>query len=147
LGTDKLDIIQDAETRAIKTVAETLRRVTGKINIDVKGNPLLSLVLEGDRVLLDISDASMFGIVDTDTKKLGIFDKLRTTKKVAEILNSKGLTISILRKGKKAVTLGRDATPTVSSLLTGSDDVQIDSVREVTKLGKDVKKHRRKTIN
>jgi hypothetical protein len=147
LGTDKLDIIQDAETRAIKTVAETLRRVTGKINIDVKGNPLLSLVLEGDRVLLDISDASMFGIVDTDTKKLGIFDKLRTTKKVAEILNSKGLTISILRKGKKAVTLGRDATPTVSSLLTGSDDVQIDSVREVTKLGKDVKKHRRKTVN
>jgi hypothetical protein len=146
LGTDKPDIIQDAETRAIKTVAETLRRVTGKINIDVKGNPLLSLVLEGDRVLLDISDASMFGIVDTDIKNLGIFDKLRTTKKVAEILNSKGLTLSILRKGKKAVTLGREATPTVSSLLTGSDDVQIDSVREVTKLGKDVKKHRRRSV-
>jgi hypothetical protein len=146
LGTDKPDIIQDAETRAIKTVAETLRRVTGKINVDVKGNPLLSLVLEGDRVLLDISDASMFGIVDTDIKNLGIFDKLRTTKKVAEILNSKGLTLSILRKGKKAVTLGREATPTVSSLLTGSDDVQIDSVREVTKLGKDVKKHRRKSV-
>jgi hypothetical protein len=146
LGTDKPDITQDAETRAIKTVAETLRRVTGKINIDVKGNPLLSLVLEGDRVLLDISDASMFGIVDTDIKNLGIFDKLRTTKKVAEILNSKGLTLSILRKGKKAVTLGREATPTVSSLLTGSDDVHIDSVREVTKLGKDVKKHRRKSV-
>jgi hypothetical protein len=147
LGTDKPDIIQDAETRAVKIVAETLKRVTGKINIDVKGNPLLSLVLEGDKVLLDINDASMFGIVDTDSKNLGIFDKLRTTKKVAEILNSNGLTLSILRKGKKAVTLGREATPSVSSLLTGSDDVQIDSIRQVTKLGKDVKKHRRKTAS
>jgi hypothetical protein len=147
LGTDKPDIIQDAETRAVKIVAETLKRVTGKINIDVKGNPLLSLVLEGDKVLLDINDASMFGIVDTDSKNLGIFDKLRTTKKVAEILNSNGLTLSILRKGKKAVTLGREATPSVSSLLTASDDVQIDSIRQVTKLGKDVKKHRRKTAS
>jgi hypothetical protein len=147
LGTDKPDITQDAETRAIKIVAESLKRVTGKINIDVKGNPLLSLVLEGDKVLLDINDASMFGIVDTDSKNLGIFDKLRTTKKVAEILNSNGLTLSILRKGKKAVTLGREATPTVSSLLTGTDDVQIDSIRQVTKLGKDVKKHRRKTAS
>jgi hypothetical protein len=144
LGADK---IQDAETRAIKIVSESLKRVTGKINIDVKGNPLLSLVLEGDKVLLDINDASMFGIVDTDSKNLGIFDKLRTTKKVAEILNSNGLTLSILRKGKKAVTLGREATPTVSSFLTGTDDVQIDSIRQVTKLGKDVKKHRRKTAS
>jgi hypothetical protein len=147
LRTDKPDIIQDSETRVINSLVETLKRATGKINIDVKGNPLLSLVLEGDRVLLDVSDASVFGMVDADSKNLGIFDKLRTTKKVAEILNSKGLTLSILRKGKKAVTLGREATPTVSTFLTGSDDVQIDSVREVTKLGKDIKKHRRKTAD
>jgi len=59
------------------------------------------------------------------------------------MLNSKGLTLSILRKGKKAVSLGRDAAPTISSFVTGSDDIQVDSVREVTKLGKDIKKSRK----
>lgn len=143
MKTDKPNLIQDLEKRAINMVAEILKRSAGKINIDVKGNPLLSLVLEGDKILLDIEDASIFGMVGTDSKRVGIFDKLKKTKKVAEILDSKGLTLSVLRKGKKAVTLGRQATPSVSSLLTGTDDLQIDSVREVTKLGKDIKKRRR----
>jgi len=58
-------------------------------------------------------------------------------------LNSKGLTLSILRKGKKAVSLGREATPTISSFVTGSDDIQVDSVKEVTKLGKDIRNSRK----
>lgn len=141
---DKPELIQDSNTGAINIIAEILKRSAGKININVKGNPLLSLVLEGDKILLDIDDASMFGMVDTDSKSLGIFEKLKTMKKVAEILDSKGLTLSILRKGKKAITLGREATPTLSSLLTGTDDLQIDSIREATNLGKDIKKRRRK---
>jgi hypothetical protein len=40
--------------------------------------------------------------------------------------------------------LGREANPTVSSFLTGTDDLQIDSIKEVTNLGKDIKKRRRK---
>ena len=58
--------------------------------------------------------------------------------KLGEILNSNGLSISMLRKGKKAFTIGRDATPTISSILTGSDDIQVDSVTQAAKLGKDI---------
>ena len=144
MRTDKPYLIQDSEIRAINLVAEILKNSGGNINIHIKGNPLLSLVLEGDKILLDIEDASIFGMVNTDSKSLGIFDKLKTTKKIAEILDSSGLTLSILRKGKKAITLGREANPTVSSFLTGTDDLQIDSIKEVTKLGKDIKKRRKK---
>ena len=44
----------------------------------------------------------------------------------------------MLRKGKKAFTIGRDATPTISSILTGNEDIQVDSVIQAAKLGKDI---------
>jgi hypothetical protein len=56
------------------------------------------------------------------------------------LFNNIGLSISILRKGKKALSIGREATPKISSLLTGSDDIQIDSIRQVAKLDRDIKK-------
>jgi hypothetical protein len=70
LRTDKPDLIQDSEIRAINIVAEILKRSAGKINIDVNGKPLLSIVLEGDKILLDIDDTSIFGMVGTDSKSL-----------------------------------------------------------------------------
>ena len=44
------------------------------------------------------------------------------------------MTLSFLRKGKEAITLGREANPTVLKLITRSDDIQVDSVRESIKL-------------
>ena len=134
----------DPETRTVNTLAEILKSVQGKITIDVQDKQVLSVSLELNRVVLDVSDASVFGTVESDSS-IGLFDGLKTAKKLGEILNSKGITLSILRKGKKALSLGRDAKPTLSTLVTRTDDIQVDSVRQVTKLGKDVKKGRKKT--
>jgi hypothetical protein len=38
------------------------------------------------------------------------------------------------------LSIGREATPTISSLVTGSDDIQIDSIIQVAKLDRDIKK-------
>jgi hypothetical protein len=61
-------------------------------------------------------------------------------KKMGTLLDNKGLSISILRKGKKALSIGRQASPKISGLLTGSDDIQINSIRQVAKLDRDIKK-------
>jgi len=45
----------------------------------------------------------------------------------------------------KAVSLSRDATSTINSYVTGNDDIHVDSVRQVTKFGKDIKTGRWKT--
>jgi len=37
------------------------------------------------------------------------------------------------------VSLSRDATLTVNSFVTRSDDIHVDSIRQVTKFGKDIK--------
>lgn len=133
----------DSKTSAtINNVAEGLKHVKGKISIQIKQRPAISIALNGDTVLVDIEDPSIFGLAESDTS-VGIFDGLKTAKKFGEMLNSKGLTLSILRKGKKAVSLGRDAAPTISSFVTGSDDIQVDSVSEVAKLSKDIKKSRK----
>ena len=134
----------DPETRTVNALAEILKSVQGKITIDVQDKQVLSVYLEGNTVVLDVSDASIFGTAESDSS-IGLFDGLKTAKKIGETLNSKGITISILRKGKKALSLGRDAKPTLSTLVTGTDDIQVDSVRQVTKLGKDVKKGRKRT--
>ena len=134
----------DPETRTVNTLAEILKSVQGKITIDVQDKQVLSVSLEGNRVVLDVSDASIFGTTESDSS-IGLFDGLKTAKKLGETLDSKGITLSILRKGKKALSLGRDAKPTLSTLVTGTDDIQVDSVRQVTKLGKDVKKGRKRT--
>ena len=134
----------DPETRTVNALAEILKSVQGKITIDVQDKQVLSVYLESNRVVLDVSDASIFGTAESDSS-IGLFDGLKTAKKIGETLNSKGITISILRKGKKALSLGRDAKPTLSTLVTGTDDIQVDSVRQVTKLGKDVKKGRKRT--
>ena len=134
----------DPETRTVNTLADILKSVQGKITIDVQDKHVLSVSLEGNRVVLDMSDASIFGTTESDSS-IGLFDGLKTAKKLGETLNSKGITLSILRKGKKALSLGRDAKPTLSTLVTRTDDIQVDSVRQVTKLGKDVKEGRKRT--
>jgi hypothetical protein len=45
----------------------------------------------------------------------------------------------------KEVSLSKDATPTINSFVTGSEDIHVDSVRQVTKFGKDIKTGRWKT--
>ena len=134
----------DLETRTVNTLAQILKSVQGKVNIDVQDEHVLSVSLEGNRVVLDVSDASIFGTAESDSS-IGLFDGLKTAKKLGESLNSKGITLSIFRKGKKALSLGRDAKPTLSTLVTRTDDIQVDSVRQVTKLGKDVKEGRKRT--
>lgn len=144
MDTSKHNSHVDPETKVINSLTEIFKRVQGKISIDIQDERVLSISLDGNRVLLDVSDASIFGTAESDSN-LGLFEGLKTAKKLGETLDSKGMTLSILRKGKKALSLGRDAKPTLSTLVTRTDDIQVDSVRQVTKLGKDIKKRRKRT--
>ncbi len=132
----------EPETRVINGLANILKTVQGKVSIEIQDKEVLSVSLDGNTVHLDVSDASIFGTSESDSN-LGLFEGLKTAKRLGETLDSKGITLSILRKGKKALSLGRDARPTLSTLVTGTDDIQVDSVRQVTKLGKDIKKRQR----
>lgn len=130
---------QDVKTDTLNSIVGILKKSSGQLNILIKDNPALSITL-GSNIELNIHDAAIFTGIGNDKGDVSLFDRLKTAQKLGEILNNKGLSISVLRKGKKAFTIGRDATPTISSIITGSDDIQIDSITQAAKLGKDITK-------
>jgi hypothetical protein len=133
---------QKIETEAIKRLATMIKKSQGTLNVLVKDNPLFSISLASSKVMLDIQDTSFFGKIDLEKEDSseGLFERLKKVRRVGEVLDNTGLSLIVSRKGKKAFTIGREATPTVSSIITGSDDIHIDSITQVAKLGQDVSK-------
>jgi hypothetical protein len=132
------------ESELIGNIAKILKAPKGKINIQVDGKPAISLDFKGNNVDIDIQDAGIFSLTHVDDddgqEDVGLLDKLKTAKTVAQIFDDNDITLSVLRKGKKAFTLGKEAHPTLSRILSRSDDIQINSVKQAAKLGRDMQK-------
>jgi hypothetical protein len=88
------------------------------------------------KIKVDLLEPGLFKLQDDD---LSLFDKLRTATEFAQKLTDNMLTLSLLRKGKEAITLGEEAHPSLSRLITRSDDIQLNSLKESSKLRKDFK--------
>jgi hypothetical protein len=134
----------DLLTKSLKAVK------AGKINIEMEGQPALNIDVDKERenkINIDfIHPRIIHQLLETESgsesenSKPGLFDKLKTAKEFAQKLTDIGLTMSFLRNGIEAIILGKDAHPTLSKLITRSDDIQVDSVREYAKLGSELKK-------
>jgi hypothetical protein len=88
------------------------------------------------KIKVDLLEPGLFKLQDDD---LSLFDKLRTATEFAQKLTDNMLTLSLLRKGKEAITLGEEAHPSLSRLITRSDDIQLNSLKESSKLRNDFK--------
>ena len=130
------------EDPLINNFINLLKIPKGSISVKTNDTPAFSLEFQGDKVLLDITDASFFNFGE-ESDDIGFFSKLKTAKELAQVLTDNHLTLSILRKGKEALSLGYETHPTLSRLITRSDDIQIDSVKEIAKLKHDVEKDER----
>ncbi len=90
-----------------------------------------------DRILEKLDGAKEF--IHSMTDKESTFQKqLEVAKNFAHILTENSMTVVLMRKGKEAMILGKEAKPTVSKIISGSDDLQIVSVMESSKLIGDI---------
>ena len=129
----------DKGTQILDWLAKSLKAVQGgMISIDIEGQPALKIDVnkEKDRINIDFIQPSLLKVPEDET---GLFDKLKTAKEFAQRLTDNGLTLSFLRKGKEAIILGLEADPKLSKLVTRSDDIQVDSLRESIKLSRELK--------
>jgi hypothetical protein len=134
VGDDHLHI--DKDDHILNTLVRSMKAATeGMIKIEVKDQSAAQINLNNNLITVDLLQPEFFRI----SEDIGIFDKLKTAKEFAQKLTDNGLTISFLRKGKDAISLGKDAKPTLSRLITRSDDIQVDSVKEITNLNRDLK--------
>ena len=135
---DKIDqIIPELLAKSLKIVKG------GAIDIDMERQSALRIEIDKkeERISVDFIHPTVIQIAELENEdRSGLFDKLQTAKEFSHQLTDNGLTLSFLRKGKEAITLGKKAHPTLSKLITRSDDIQVDSVRESIKLGRDLKK-------
>ena len=126
-----------------------------RIDIDIL-HPELFKIFEGEDKDKDKEDLEMQkrGRIDKLKDRLNIakefaqeltdgetalFDKLNTAKEFAQKLTDNDMTIAFSRKGKEAIILGKEAKPTVSKMVSRSDDVEIKSVRELSRFRSDFK--------
>jgi hypothetical protein len=130
LHIDQEDPVADLVTRSMKTVTG------GQIKIVINEKLAAEVGLEKDNINVDLLEPMLFRTPEDET---GLFDKLNTAKEFAERLAENGLTLSFLRRGKKALILGKDARPSLSKMITRSDNIQIESIKESSKLKGELK--------
>ena len=130
LHIDENDMISDWLVKSMKSLTR------GTIEIDTENQPAAQIDVSNDKIAINLLQAEFFRVPDDET---GLFDKLKTSKEFGHKLSENRLTLSILRKGKEAITLGYKAKPKLSKLITRSNDIQVDSVKETTKLKREFK--------
>ena len=141
--------LQVSDKPALKIEAEDNKNKDKKINIDFLEPELFSFDIKPEdsveenpsffhklKNAFDDNLKNAFDLTKIITDKDDMI--LSFSKKFAHYLTINGVTLSISRKGKEAITIGKEAKPTLSRLLTRSDDVQIKSTMEAAKLTDDV---------
>jgi hypothetical protein len=145
----------DTESQSIGDIfmdilVKGLSYMNGSIKIAINNNASLKIESADKNIKLDITDPSFFEIaIETlkdnkanlkDNKITDFFKYIKEAKEFAHKLSENELTLSILNRGENAITLGKNANPKFSKLITRSDDIQIDSVRKSFKLASDIDK-------
>ena len=141
--------LQVSDKPALKIEAIDNKDKNKKINIDFLEPELFSFDIKPEdsveenpgffHKLINAFDDNLKNAFDL-TKLITDKDEmmLSFSKKFAHYLTINDVTLSISRKGEEAITIGKEAKPTLSRLLTRSDDVQIKSTMEAAKLTDDV---------
>jgi hypothetical protein len=146
-------------------LAKSLKSVTiGSIELHASGEPALKLEViknkdKNRKIHINFLEPELFNIVINPEDKVGEntgFDRLKNafdparmmpdkdekvlsfSKKFARYLTDNDVTLSISRKGKEALIIGKEAKPTFSRVLTRSGDVQIKSTKESARLTDDI---------
>lgn len=105
-------------------------------SLEVKSNNRKSIVINVKHDMIDLNflDASSF----KSKKKIRIIKALQESKNLAEELAKKNLTLSLSRKDKTAIKIGKDAKPKFSRLVTRSKSLQVVNLRELRRLDKEL---------
>ena len=116
--------------------------MSGNVKITIQDHDSLIIESADKKIKLHVIDPSFFEIpleVIKDNKMTNFLKYIKEAKEFAHKLTENGMTVFILNKDENAITLGKDASPSFSKLITRSDDIQIDSIRKSMKLATDIK--------
>jgi len=109
---------------------------SGKVNISSSNERLLQLTVLPHQIDLNIVDNGFIKGVLKDSIGIKSFrELLRQLRNAAEELKSEGVTVTLSYKGVTVLTLGSDAKPNFSQLITGTTEIEINNLRKLIQMG------------
>lgn len=109
---------------------------SGTVNLSASNEQLLQLTVKAQRIDLNIVDKVFLKDILKDSEGIRSFrELLRQLTNTAEELKSEGVTVTISYKGDTVLTLGSDAKPNFSQLITGTTEIEINNLRKLIQMG------------
>ena len=109
---------------------------SGEVNLSAKNEDLLQIAVKTNRIDLNIVYNRFLKSLLEDSRGTKSFrNLLRQLKNEAEELRSEGMTITISYKGVTVLTLGSDAKPKLSKLITGTAEIEINNLLKLIEMG------------
>ena len=102
---------------------------SGEVTVSTGDVKALQLRVETKKIDLNIVDKEFLKMaLEGGTKRSSLLDMVGLLKNIAKELKDEGYTVTISYQGKTAVTLGSEATPSFSQLVTGTNAIEVNSL-------------------
>jgi hypothetical protein len=109
---------------------------SGEVTLFTDDVEALQVKAEDNKIDLNATDkAFLKDVVGSAGSRASIRSKLAQLKSIAGELKDEGLTVTLSYKGDLLVTIGAEAKPKFSRLVTRTDAVEINNLRKLLELG------------
>lgn len=109
---------------------------SGEVTLFAGDVEALQMKAEDNKIEFTISDKEFLkDILGSTGGGTSIRSKLAQLKSIALELKDEGLTVTLSYKGERLVTIGLEAKPKFSRLVTRTDAVEINNLRKLIELG------------
>jgi hypothetical protein len=109
---------------------------SGEVTLFTDDVEALQVKAEDNKIDLNATDkAFLKDVVGSAGSGASIRSKLAQLKSIAGELKDEGLTVTLSYKGDLLVTIGAEAKPKFSRLVTRTDAVEINNLRKLLELG------------
>jgi len=109
----------------------------GSISLQTNGVEHIQLTIQNNKIDYNFQQKQLLKTLlelEAEITEKSILEKLKTLRNLAEKLKQDRLTITISHKGQTILTLGYEATPTVSQIATGTNAIEVNNMIELMKL-------------
>ena len=119
------------------TLAHILKQ--GSISLQTNSIEHIQLTIQNNKMNYNFLQKDLLKTLlelEAEITEKSILENLKMLKNLAEKLKQDRLTITISHKGQIMLTLGYEAKPTVSQIVTGTNAIQVNNMIELIKLVK-----------
>ena len=109
---------------------------SGEVTLYTDDKEALHLKAGNKKIDLNVVDKTLVkDVVGGLGGRTSIRGRLDQIKSLAEELRDERLTVTVSYKGNRVVTIGADAKPKISRVLTGTNAIEINNLRKLIELG------------